>query len=85
MELDMFTMDCSPEEQSRLTVEMGTSTGTPAAMAAARDTYNGDGGWHVPEEDYQDPPVDLCDDHAGVPTQISSNSAGLSLVFSNVA
>ena len=50
MELEMFTMDCSPEEQSRLTVEMGTSTGIPAAIAAARDTYKGDGGWHVPEE-----------------------------------
>ncbi len=44
MELAMLTIDCSPEEQSRFTVLMGTSTGTPAAMAAAREMYNGDGG-----------------------------------------
>lgn len=44
IELEMCTTDCSPDEQSRLTVETGTSAGTPEAMAAARDTYKGEGG-----------------------------------------
>lgn len=35
---EIVTMDCRPEEQSLFTVEMGTSTGMPAAVAAARDT-----------------------------------------------
>lgn len=38
----------SPEEHSRFTVDTGTSCGMPAASAAARDTYSGEGGWHVP-------------------------------------
>jgi hypothetical protein len=37
-----------PDEQSRLTVEIGTLSGIPAASAAARETYNGEGGWQVP-------------------------------------
>ena len=37
-----------PDEQSRLTVEIGTLSGIPAAKAAARETYNGEGGWQVP-------------------------------------
>jgi hypothetical protein len=37
-----------PEEQSRFNVDIGTSCGIPAAIAAARDTYNGEGGWQVP-------------------------------------
>jgi hypothetical protein len=37
-----------PEEQSRLTVEIGTLSGIPAASAAARETYRGEGGWQVP-------------------------------------
>ena len=44
----MLRIDCRPEEQSLFTVEMGTSAGIPAARAAARETYNGEGGWHVP-------------------------------------
>ena len=43
-EFAMFTTACRPDEHSRFTVLMGTSTGTPAAMAAARETYRGDGG-----------------------------------------
>jgi hypothetical protein len=38
----------SPEEQSRLMVEIGTPSGIPAASAAARETYKGEGGWQVP-------------------------------------
>lgn len=38
IELAMLTTDCSPEEHSLFTVDMGTSTGTPAAMAAALET-----------------------------------------------
>jgi hypothetical protein len=48
IECAMFRMAISPEEQSRLTVWMGTLAGMPAASAAARDTYSGEGGWHVP-------------------------------------
>ena len=33
-----------PDEQRRLTVEIGTEAGMPEASAAARETYNGDGG-----------------------------------------
>jgi hypothetical protein len=33
-----------PEEHSRLTVDIGTSWGMPAASAAALETYSGDGG-----------------------------------------
>lgn len=44
----MLRMDMSPEEHSRFTVDIGTSCGIPAASAAALDTYNGEGGWHVP-------------------------------------
>jgi len=45
----MLRMAISPEEHSRLTVEMGTSCGIPAAIAAAREMYRGEGGWQVPE------------------------------------
>jgi hypothetical protein len=44
----MFRIAMSPEEQSRLTVWIGTLAGMPAASAAARETYSGEGGWHVP-------------------------------------
>jgi hypothetical protein len=40
----------SPDEQSRLTVDIGTLSGIPAANAAARETYKGEGGWQVPSE-----------------------------------
>jgi hypothetical protein len=40
----------SPEEQSRLTVETGTLSGIPAASAAARERYKGEGGWQVPSQ-----------------------------------
>lgn len=40
----------SPEEQSRLTVETGVLWGMPAASAAARETYKGEGGWQVPSQ-----------------------------------
>jgi hypothetical protein len=40
----MFLIAMRPEEQSRLTVDIGTSSGIPAAIAAAREIYNGDGG-----------------------------------------
>lgn len=36
--LAMFRMDMRPLEQRRLTVEMGTLGGMPAASAAARET-----------------------------------------------
>lgn len=45
----MFLTAINPEEHSRFTVEMGTACGIPAAKAAARETYRGDGGWHVPD------------------------------------
>ena len=48
MELAIVTIDCSPDEHNRFTVDIGISTGTPAAIAAARDTYSGEGGWQVP-------------------------------------
>lgn len=37
----------SPDEHSRFTVEMGTSAGIPAAIAAALEIYRGEGGWQV--------------------------------------
>lgn len=37
IECTILRIAISPEEQSRLTVEMGTSCGMPAAMAAARE------------------------------------------------
>lgn len=43
MALAIFLIACSPEEHSRLTVEIGTSAGMPAASAAARETYSGEG------------------------------------------
>ena len=46
----MFLIAMSPEEQSRLTVETGTLSGIPAASAAARETYKGEGGWQVPSQ-----------------------------------
>jgi hypothetical protein len=44
----MFLIAMRPEEHSRLTVDIGTSCGMPAASAAARETCNGGGGWQVP-------------------------------------
>jgi hypothetical protein len=44
----MLQMAIKPEEHSRFTVEMGTWCGIPAAIAAAREMYRGDGGWQVP-------------------------------------
>lgn len=44
----MLRIAIKPEEHSRFTVEMGTWCGMPAAIAAARETYRGDGGWQVP-------------------------------------
>lgn len=44
MECAIFRMDIRPDEHRRFTVEMGTWLGMPAASAAARETYNGDGG-----------------------------------------
>jgi hypothetical protein len=41
-----------PDEQSRLTVEIGTLSGIPAASAAARETYRGEGGWQVPSQHF---------------------------------
>jgi hypothetical protein len=46
----IFLIAMSPEEQSRLTVETGTLSGIPAASAAARETYKGEGGWQVPSQ-----------------------------------
>ncbi len=46
----IFLTAMSPEEQSRLMVETGTLSGIPAASAAARETYKGDGGWQVPSQ-----------------------------------
>ena len=37
MALETVTIDCKPDEHSLFTVEMGTSTGMPAAIAAARE------------------------------------------------
>lgn len=48
MECAMLRIAIKPEEHSRFTVEMGTSCGIPAAIAAAREMYSGDGGWQVP-------------------------------------
>lgn len=50
----MLRIAIKPEEQSRFTVEMGTPCGIPAAIAAAREMYRGDGGWQVPRMDYSD-------------------------------
>lgn len=33
-----------------MTVETGTLSGIPAASAAARETYKGEGGWQVPSQ-----------------------------------
>ena len=46
----MARMAIRPDEHNRLTVEMGTLAGIPADMAAERETYKGDGGWHVPTQ-----------------------------------
>ena len=46
----IFLIAMSPEEQSRLMVETGTLSGIPAASAAARETYKGEGGWQVPSQ-----------------------------------
>jgi hypothetical protein len=46
----IFLIAMSPEEQSRLTVDIGTPSGIPAASAAARETYRGEGGWQVPSQ-----------------------------------
>jgi hypothetical protein len=40
----------STEEQSRITVEIGTPSEIQAASAAARETYKGEGGWQVPSQ-----------------------------------
>lgn len=40
----ILRIDCRPDEQSRLTVEMGIEAGMPAARAAAREIYSGEGG-----------------------------------------
>lgn len=37
-------MAINPEEQRRLTVDIGTVYGIPAASAAALERYNGEGG-----------------------------------------
>ena len=80
-------MAMSPEEQSRLTVEIGTLSGIPAASAAARETYNGDGGWQVPYTAV--PPMirmsKKVEQHISIPTQMSSIDAGFNFVFSRVA
>lgn len=44
----MFLIDISPDEHNRFTVEIGTELGMPAASAAEREIYKGEGGWHVP-------------------------------------
>ncbi len=46
----IFLIAMSPEEQSRLMVETGTLSGIPAASAAAREIYKGEGGWQVPSQ-----------------------------------
>lgn len=47
----MFRMAMRPEEHSLFTVDMGTSWGIPAARAAAREAYAGEGGWQVPGDE----------------------------------
>lgn len=44
----MVRIAMRPDEQSLFTVEIGTLFGIPAANAAAREMYKGEGGWHVP-------------------------------------
>ena len=83
----IFLIAISPEEQSRLTVEIGTVSGIPAASAAARETYKGEGGWQVPSQLHHHTHAIYCKmvEHISVPTQMSSIDAGFNFVFSRVA
>ena len=82
----IFLIAISPEEQSRLTVEIGTLSGIPAASAAARETYKGEGGWQVPSQLHHHTHAIYCKKvkHISIPTQMSSIDAGFNFVFSKV-
>ena len=70
MECAILRIAIKPEEHNRFTVEMGTWCGIPAAIAAAREMYRGDGGWQVPSMDgllrYNTPRLSKCPTYANV-------------------
>lgn len=51
IESDTLRIAMRPDEQSLLIACAGVVSGNPAVKAAARDSYAGEGGWHVPTDD----------------------------------
>lgn len=85
----ILLMACKPDAHKRFTVDIGTSAGIPAASAAAREIYKGEGGWHVPIAATR---PGKCVINVGyvhrmsyAPTQMSLIFAGSSLVSCKVA
>ena len=81
----MPRMDMRPDEHRRFTVEMGTVAGMPAASAAARERYSGDGGWQVAGYGAGRVSMWVHSQRTHPPTQMSSILAGSSFVSASVA
>ena len=81
----MPRIDMRPDEHRRFTVEMGTVAGMPAASAAARERYSGDGGWQVAGHGAGRVSMWVHSQCTHPPTQMSSILAGSSFVSASVA